>query len=145
MFEWLKRKKSDDFGDIRSHVLGERDMPQESPDDFQNFETSRDADRALRRGSFGRMSEKFGEPREPAFDDPYANQDIGPPPGFEPRVGPGSFQQQGPNTNVDIGSKYEILDRLKFLESQLAAVRSQVELANERLKNLEGMLNQRRY
>ncbi|MBI4895938.1 MAG: hypothetical protein HY832_00105 [Candidatus Aenigmarchaeota archaeon] len=144
MFGWLKRKKDDDFGDIRSHVLGEPDMPP-ADDDVPNFDTSRDADRAMKRGSFGRMSDRFGEPREPAFDDPYANQDVGAPPGFEQPMGPSSFQQQGPNTNVDIGSKYEILDRLKFIESQLAAVRSQVELANERLKNMEGLLNQRRY
>ena len=41
--------------------------------------------------------------------------------------------------------KYDILDRLDFIENQLSAIKSQTETINERLKNIDMKLSQRRF
>ncbi|MBI4174628.1 MAG: hypothetical protein HY517_03210 [Candidatus Aenigmarchaeota archaeon] len=116
----LRRKDADsDFEDIRSSVVGDfRGLPPEPQPDF---------------------------PRAPAWDDP-----VSPPPRYnEPRFDepPGfssiDVRQDQRFVAQDRGDKYDILDRLNLIESQLAAIRSQTETINERLKNMERSLGRR--
>ncbi|MFC2143630.1 hypothetical protein ACFLQN_04500 [Candidatus Aenigmatarchaeota archaeon] len=49
-----------------------------------------------------------------------------------------SLEPQKPdNTN------YEVIDKLRFIENQLSAIRSQTELINERLKTIETRIGRR--
>lgn len=118
MFDWLKRRmhRNDDIDDIRSNVIGERfDEP-----------------------SFN----KFDKPKFDDLEDPLKKlsdaPDFGEPPGFN------TIDTRAPRSQRDENS-YDILDRLNLIESQVAAIRSQTETINERLKNLDAKLSLRRY
>ncbi len=116
MFGWLKKHHKGDYEDIRSSVLSE---PMEPEPDF---------------------------PRErppPNLDDPFrkVEEPLGGPPRFEEPPGFGSIDTRAPERNVD--DKYDIMDRLQLIESQLSAIRSQTETINERLKNIERSLPRR--
>jgi len=125
MFGWLgklRRRRDEDYDELRSTVLGERpfDVPrpfEQPPQQPPSFPPSRGYE------DFTPRTREVFEPIEtPSF--------------------PASFEKppEPPSRN------YEILDRLAIIESQLAAVRSMTETINERLKNLEVRLGtQRRY
>ncbi len=49
-----------------------------------------------------------------------------------------------PERREEPGTNYEILDRLRIIETQLATIRAQTETINERLKSLELQLRVRR-
>src|SRR3989344_3245433 len=124
MFGFLKKKKDDDFGDIRSNVVGpdfdEPDFPPRRMD-----------------------SPPRGPP--PGFEDPLA-----PPNRFDDRQ---RFEEPPGFTSIDVRQEqraprgdYDVQDRLNLIESQLAAIRSMIETINERLKNMESRMGyQRRY
>lgn len=119
--------RDEDLGDLRSHVLGEN--PYGPPESF--------APRP--------------EPMEQEFARDFRRPEPLPPPGREPlTLEPAAYEEPFPTReNISFeptrteSDSYEILDRLKFIESQLAAIRSQTELINERLKNLEVRLGRR--
>ncbi len=111
MLDWIKKKKHDDFGDIRSNVLSE-ELPEP---DFPR-----------RRVDVEDPFRKVEEPMGSHFDQP---------PGFS------SIDTRSSERSVE--DKYDIIDRLQLIESQLAAIRSQTETINERLKNIERQLPRR--
>ncbi|MFH0949379.1 MAG: hypothetical protein V1802_02735 [Candidatus Aenigmatarchaeota archaeon] len=106
----------------------------------------------LRNKIIGRKEQDFssmrpdivGEPFDaepPEFTNNYPRR---PPPGleppdfnerFEPSISPREGLSFEPQRTGE--GNYEIMDRLRFIENQLAAIRSQTELINERLKNIE--------
>lgn len=120
LFGFLKKKKgSEDFESVRSHILGEpinepvsEPMPEEYPP----------VERAPPSG-YGR----FGTPNPPPL-----REDIEAFEPFAPR-------QEEPKA----GNAYDISQRLDIIESQLSAIRSQTETINERLKNMEMKISRR--
>ncbi len=113
----MHKKEYDDLEDIRSNVLGDfRGLPPPSEPDFPR-------------------------PRQievPAFEEPFRREErFGEPPGFSSIDMRERFPEREQSRN------YDILDRLNLIESQLAAIRSQTETINERLKNLEAKLTRR--
>ena len=133
MFGFLKKKKEDDFGDIRSNVLNE---PNFDEPDFPSRQ--READFPMPRASSARQ----GPP--PGFEDPLQPRRFDDRPQFDEPAGFGSIdvrQEQRGSRN-----DYDTADRLNLIESQLAAIRSMTETINERLKNMESRMGyQRRY
>lgn len=125
MLSWLKNRRKrdyDDLEDIRSTVTGRDLLPE------QDFPQPR---RAAEPPPFeDPVSRHFGEPFEPRFEQP---------PGFS------TVDTRFPEQQIsERGQRdYDILDRLNLIESQLAAIRSQTETINERLKNLERSLGRR--
>lgn len=111
-------KRYDDLEDIRSNVVG-RDLLAPPEPDFP--------------------PRRFEKPVEvPTFDEPIRRFDE--PPGFN------TVDTRFPEQRDERGSnRYEVIDRLNLIESQLAAIRSMTETINERLKNLETRLTGRRY
>ena len=111
--------KQDDFsdiGDIRSHVIGEN------------------------------SSEPYGDDETPPFrSQQYSVPEL---PDVTGGRGPSGFDmpettKSEPSGGSDISRDYELLDRLKIMEAQLSAIRSQTETINERLKNIEMRLVRR--
>lgn len=119
LFDKLFRRKREEISEIKSHVLGN------VPEDFEP------------------------PPFEPGVREPPSPTDIKPPldnelidvekPGRE--LKPLTLEQE---ESIKESDMLEILDRLKFIESQLSAIKSQTETINERLKNLT-MNIERRY
>lgn len=127
MLSWLKNrmhKRYDDLEDIRSSVLG-NDFRNPPEPDFPRREAGR-----LEAPAFDPIERHFGEPFEPRFEQP---------PGFS------TVDTRFPEPQINERGQrdYDILDRLNLIESQLAAIRSQTETINERLKNLEARLTRR--
>jgi len=116
-------------------------------------------------GIFGKIKDRmqhkedFSDMRSHVIGEPFANEpfvdepELAPMPrrerfeSYEPRSGevptlePMPFERTSPEQVSS--NDYEILDRLKFIESQLAAIKSQNELINERIKNLDVKLGRR--
>lgn len=133
---FLKRKKHEDIDDIRSHILGEPAPRLTQPP--------------------ARLNESRFEPQGfEESDEPYAPQYPAPSPGYgrlaAPRPAPlrddlEAFEPFAPQPREEkLGRDYDIAQRLDVIEAQLGAIRSQTETINERLKNLEMKLGQRRY
>lgn len=116
MLEFLKKHKKDydDVEDIRSSVLG-NDFLKGTEPDFPRPANER------------RVADRF-----PGIEEPVRFEE---PPGFS------SVDTRFPAQERQ--SNYDIMDRLNLIESQLAAIRSQTETINERLKNLETKLTRR--
>lgn len=131
LFGAIKRRvfgrSEEDFGDIRSTVLGEG-LPPETPPPKRYEEIPPEADRFAPRG-VERAPEPGVDTREP--------MDLGGPI-FSPR------EEKEP---IDVGTgpkdDYEVIDKLNFIENQLSAIKSQTETINERLKNLEMKIGRR--
>ncbi|MEK6888205.1 MAG: hypothetical protein AABX14_04650 [Candidatus Aenigmatarchaeota archaeon] len=124
MMGWLKNKMHknyDDYEDIRSNVVGKDLLAPPEPDFPQ-----RRIERAI---------------EVPKFEEPLGRFEE--PPGFS--TVDTRFPDQQPAASERGSDRYEIIDRLNLIESQLAAIRSQTETINERLKNLEVRLTGRRY
>ena len=124
MLGFLKRHKKDDYGDledIRSNVLGNDFLKTPEPD-------------------FPRPPTTFNEPRRVADRFPGIEQ-----PHFEEPPGFSSVDTRFPDrtSGQDRQNNYDIMDRLNLIESQLAAIRSQTETINERLKNMERSIGRR--
>lgn len=125
MLGWIKnkmhKKDYDDMEDIRSNIIGS---------DFRGLPPPPEPD-------FPRQPATFEEPINRRFDERGAdrfNERFEEPPGFS------SIDTRFPEKKRD---DYEIIDRLNLIESQLAAIRSQAETINERLKNMERQLGRR--
>jgi hypothetical protein len=114
-------KKDDlDYDEVRSHILGDSDLPPPMKDDYAPMENVRPGKRE---------QEEF----------PYAKRRE--PIGIEPLQSDMDFSREP--ISMRASDNYEVLDRLKFIENQLAAIRSQTETINERLKNMEMRLGRR--
>ncbi|MBI5060953.1 MAG: hypothetical protein HZB67_01420 [Candidatus Aenigmarchaeota archaeon] len=119
------KHRGDNYDDIRSHVLGEGYPPlmMQEPAPI--------------------------EPRRalpPVYSEGYPEQGRIPmeiPSGMDvPEIGRAGVDREpfsAPKENVN----YDILDRLRMIEAQLSAIRSQTETINERLKNMEARLPRR--
>ena len=121
MLDFLKKRKRDydDIEDIRSNVLGNDFLrPQPPEPDFPRPATER------------RVADRF-----PGIEEPVKFEE---PPGFN------SVDTRFPDrSGQDRQGTYDIMDRLNLIESQLAAIRSQTETINERLKNMEHSIGRR--
>ncbi len=120
----LHRKKDDDLDELRQGVLGERFEPE-----------------PLGTSPFAQQQPLQPSQRNPYEDFPTQSQrDFGADVALEPPNRENvSFESRSGEGN------YEVIDRLRFIENQLSAIRSQTELINERLKNIELKLGRPRY
>jgi hypothetical protein len=110
-----KKESEDDIDEIRSEVLGSEEPRTRNLSD--KFSADDDAEPRL-----------TDRPRELE------------PMGFErPGFGREPVEMDKPSK----GGSYEIIDRLNFIENQLAAIKSQTETINERLKNLDLKMGRR--
>ena len=134
----FRKGGDEDFSDLRSSVL---DQPPPIPS--RNMEPPPP--------KFSRpVQDDF--PSRSRFDDPVSrfNEASGygetqsPPqfPSRESRFDPRLGEPVEPFPERKEGN-YEVIDRLNFIENQLAAIKSQTETINERLKNLELKLGRR--
>lgn len=118
----LHRKKEDIY-DYRSHILSEPQAMDEEPpmpDPLEPLPT---------RSSFQEQDFPPIVPRSRLKDltvEPYS-------------------QERPAQPEEKLGRDYDIMDRLSIIEAQLAAIRSQTETINERLKNMELRTGARRY
>ena len=119
-----RRKDYDDLEDIRSNVLG---------NDFLKTPPAPPEPDFPRPVAGQRVADRF-----PGLEEPVRFEE---PPGFN------SVDTRFPERNdrivQDKELTYDIMDRLNLIESQLAAIRSQTETINERLKNMETRLGRR--
>lgn len=136
-----RKKHNVSHEDIRSHVINEK------PPGFERKETIREkynfADPAspefheMPGQALPPLEEGLGEPRSRSLGARPEPEDFGP-----RERGFGGPRREA---SKDYANNYDVLDRLNLIESQLAAIRSQTETINERLKNMETRLVGRRY
>ncbi|MFH1420649.1 MAG: hypothetical protein ABIG30_01645 [Candidatus Aenigmatarchaeota archaeon] len=131
----VKRAPLDDIdvGDMRSHVLGNKfDVPEPN-----YMPRSRYAPPGLGRGPTQRTV-NIGMPTdEPLPPEPMPMQPLGMRP---------TFEEQAPMSMPVIGEKEDqILDKISFLRQELSTMKDQISLINERLKNIQSFLEQRKY
>ncbi|MBI2578225.1 MAG: hypothetical protein HYW26_00790 [Candidatus Aenigmarchaeota archaeon] len=106
---------SDDYGDIKSHVLDEPFPPPPAP--AQQYD------------------ERFGPPLQ---QEEFPRET-----GFPEMEKPLTLERELEPPSRDFGKEYDIADKLNLIEAQLSAIRSQTETINERLKNMEARLARR--
>jgi len=116
-------KKNDDLDELRSGVLDEPFRPE--PMSTFNREQPR-SDPFVQRSGFDDYPQRDASTDTMVLEPP-TRESVS----FEPQRG-----SEG---------SYEVLDRLRFIENQLSAIKSQTELINERLKNIEVKLGRPRY
>jgi len=132
-------RKSDDIDELRSGVLNEpfQQEPLGSSPFSRDVREARDATRPMfpRAQDDPLMRRDYPSERDYPADaaslEPITRDNV-------------SFESRPQSSGTGEGT-YEILDRLKLIENQLSAIRSQTELINERLKNLELKLGRTRY
>jgi|SRR3989344_2930118 len=135
----FRKSGDEDFSDLRSSVL---DQPPPIPS--RNMEPPPPKFSRSVQDDFGPRNSRFEDPVSRFNDSPGFGDTQSPPPfpsresRFDPRLGepvePFPERKEG---------NYEVIDRLNFIENQLAAIKSQTETINERLKNLELKLGRR--
>jgi len=120
-----KLHHNDDIEDIRDRILSEErnsDYDRRFEKRFEGMENKEALDPALR--PFDPRDDISGM----AFREAQQMQEV-----------PGRRIVDIDEPAMKIGS-YEVMDKLNFIESQLSAIKSQTELLNERMKNLETKL-----
>ena len=139
----FRKGGDDDFSDLRSSVLDEPPPYPPSPPAQRGFEAPPP--------KFTRpVQDEFG-PRN-RVEEPVSRFNDSP--GFGDTQFPSSFPSRESRFDPRLGQpmesfpekkegSYEVIDRLNFIENQLAAIKSQTETINERLKNLELKLGRR--
>jgi hypothetical protein len=115
------------YDDVRSHVLG-----QEYPSSSFDQQLAPMAP-PPRQDRFGRN--QFME-RYPEAPTPFETPGLG-----MPEIGRQPIAME--KNETEERTNFEILDRLAMIEAQLAAIRSQTETINERLKNIDARLPRR--
>lgn len=131
---FLKKHKTD-YSSIKSHVLGEKE--EYAPDLEDDPLSSASYDKQFGRGKFAKDAALQGRPV--GFGNEYN-------PEFEASLEPVQpLEMPGQQSQGASGNSYEVMDRLAFIENQLTAIKAQVELVNERLKNIDAKLGGRRY
>ncbi len=131
----LHRREEDyDYQDIRSNVLNEPPKPegyeQYEPPPAQPLPAEPPEPAFLR-------SQRF---QQQQYDDKYRTPS-------QKRYEELTFDEQSlPGGGLQPASEnYDLMEKLRIIEAQLSAIRSQTETINERLKNLEMRLTGRRY
>lgn len=114
------------FNSIKDRIMGRRN--EEDLDDIKSYVAGEGYDEKFRAISQPEPPQKPWE-KSPIYEQPLEEAPASVQPAFSPPAAPQRLQDESRN--------YEILDRLKFIESQLSAIRSQTETINERLKNME--------
>jgi len=120
-------RKDDDYDDFRSRILNEENkIHGDKHDDYDR-----------------RFEKRFGEAQEVEPElRPFELEDRN----FRNPVSmdrePVSLDTQSSLKREE--NSYEIIDKLNFIENQLSAIKSQTELLNERLKNIESKLGMQR-
>ena len=134
MFGIFKKHKSD-YSSLRSHVVGEDFGMPEQQDEMSSVAF----DRQMGRGKFAKEAAIQG--RDVGYGNEYN------PTSFEPTLEPVNPLEMPRESQMgsQSSSNYDVMDRLAFIENQLSAIKSQVELVNERLKNIDAKLGTRRY
>jgi len=112
----LGRKDAEDLDDIKSYVTGGGDQY------GQNF-----------RDNFSGAEPEPPPPQKPWERENIATEPFTPEQPFDER----RDLSMGPSRPGRSESGYDVMEKLTMIESQLAAIRSQTETINERLKNLE--------
>lgn len=107
------------FDEVRSHVLGEEYPP------LPPAPPAPPASRDFGDRPFAQSYPERGPMETPGFEMPDVSR------------GPIALEQK------EDRATFEILDRLSMIEAQLAAIRSQTETINERLKNIDARLPRR--
>ena len=113
----LGRKSSEDLDDIRSYVTGGGDQYRQS----------------LRESVGGGEDPPMDAPPKPWERENIAAEPPEPDNPFEARRDLSTEPIRGSRSEAN----YDMMEKLTMIESQLAAIRSQTETINERLKNLE--------
>jgi len=133
---FLKKHKTD-YSSIKSHVLGEKEEYADTGDDFNTGQlSSANYDKQFGRGRFAKDAAIQG--RSVGFGNEYS-------PEFEASLDPVQPLEMPRQEMNEPRGNYEVMDRLAFIENQLTAIKSQVELVNERLKNIDAKIGTRRY
>jgi len=137
----ILRREPVDTDYMRTSVLGDRnfnrpDFSRPEPTDFSKPK-SIDLERFEPPASLKPQSASFTrEPidmRDMEYEEPGFENMAEPPHGSKPVYGASG------------SDKYDVIDRLNFIENQLSAIKSQTETINERLKNIDMKLSQRRF
>ncbi len=110
------------FDSIKARIMGRRD--EEDLDDIKSYVAGDGYDEKFR---------SMSRPEPEASPKPWERAPMYQPESEET----GTVLVPPPVPIRDESRNYEILERLKFIESQLSAIRSQTETINERLKNME--------
>ena len=125
-----RREEGNDYQDIRSTVLNEPPKPegyeQYEPPPAQPYQPSAPPEPAF----LGR--------HQPQYDDKYRTPS-------QKRYEELTFDEQSLPGGQPTSESYDMMEKLRIIEAQLSAIRSQTETINERLKNLEMRLTGRRY
>lgn len=148
MFGWLKNpfSKKEDYSDIKSHVLGDFSRPSERPG-FDSLQSG------FQKPAFGQVDpslKPMSDFRRDSFNGPYAparrdiDDEFAPPrrgilsdDDLSIGTGSGKFEKK---LDVD-----KIVNTLLLIKEQLAAIKAQNEMINERLKNLERIADSESY
>ncbi len=117
------KHRSDDYDDVRSHVLGDYPAPPPVMQEPMPIEPRRALPPVYPQGY-----QEMPYPERSPIDVPA---------GLELPEAQRPEMQRGDRRD------YDIIDRLSIIEAQLAAIRSQTETINERLKNMETRLPRR--
>ncbi|MBI4014764.1 MAG: hypothetical protein HY365_02315 [Candidatus Aenigmarchaeota archaeon] len=108
------------FDSIKERIMGRRS--EEDIDDIKSYVAGDNYDEKFRSLSQPEAPQKPWE-RAPLYEAPAEEVP--------------ALSVAQPAVRAQEEPRYEIMDRLKFIESQLSAIRSQTETINERLKNME--------
>lgn len=111
----------DILGGVKNRLMGRANN--DDIDDIRSYVTGDENQQ-----SFPREEEP---PKKPWEREPIASETES----FSPPLDAPHFDRR--DLSLDKQGTYELMDRLNIIESQLAAIRSQTETINERLKNLE--------
>ncbi len=115
-----------DFESVRSAILGEATLPVGPKQEIQPSWKAKYAESSVPR-----------EFAQPSLDEPVQSMEIKQP------YGQSFGEKQEEKNRWDRKDVYELFDRLGVMEAQLAAIRSQTETINERLKMLEIRITRR--
>lgn len=137
----FSRHKTEDVGDIKNRALAEDRFSRFSGPEYTEPLTREEISKEERPFSIRKTREELlAQPLMPT------RRPVEMPKGLEPVTEeeltveerrPIEFEKPEEKGN------YEILDRLRFIENQLSAIKSQTETINERLKNLETRIGKR--
>ena len=128
----LRRQEGDyDYQDIRSNVLNEPPKPegyeQYEPPPAQSYQAEPPEPTFLGRHQ-RQYDDKYRTPSQKRYEELTFDEQSLPGGGLQPA-----------------SESYDMMEKLRIIEAQLSAIRSQTETINERLKNLEMRLTGRRY
>jgi len=143
-----KREEAVFEDEVRSHVLGEYPPPPPSPFERAIEPPPTQAFEERLPPTYEPLQKTRMEPKPRYGENIYGPYDTERAYAPEIPAGPEQFARE-PGRPVERvleerGVQYEVLDRLRVIETQIATIRAQTETINERLKGLEIQLRARR-